>query len=181
MSEFFESNLKFTFDDSWEVIQYDKTEEYLNISKHLPETKAVDFLAFQNKIMYFMEVKNFRQYTDENQNRLANSMDNLSTEVAQKVKDTVAAIIGIGRNSVVNESIWKKSVTQLAGKGNIAIVAWVEEDTNTLVLRKRKKSEMATRTERFKKKLSWLTSNVIIGNVQDRSIGFQNLSITPER
>jgi hypothetical protein len=179
MTKFIESNFEFIFDNSWHAVQYDKTPGYLNVSNTLPGTKAIDFLAFNNKTMYLIEVKNFQNNTGVNQNRLDNSMDMLTTEIAQKVKDTVAVLAGIGRNTPDTGSIWAKSHKHIAGKGHIAVIAWVEEDTNTPVLRKRKKTEMATRTNNLKKKLSWLTNIVSIDNLKEKHANYEGVEIKP--
>ena len=102
MKTFTESNLIFSFEEeNWNIIQYDKDPKYLTISNALEGTKAIDFLGFYNKsVLVLFEVKGFRGYGSQKSvsDRLADGMEVLTTEVAQKVKDTVAAIVGISRN-----------------------------------------------------------------------------------
>ncbi len=59
--QFIESQIQFSFYDSWDVVAFDKTKFYKTISGL--GVKGVDFLGIHNQQLYFIEVKNFNQYS----------------------------------------------------------------------------------------------------------------------
>ena len=99
MKTFTESNLTFSFDErNWDILKYDEHPKYIKITNALEGTKAVDFLGFYNtNTLVLFEVKGFRGYGSQKSviDRLSDGMEVLTNEVAQKVKDTVAAIVFI--------------------------------------------------------------------------------------
>lgn len=177
--EFTESRLKFIFEDTWEVLQFDKTGEYRDAATILDNTKGVDFVAHFENGLYLFEIKNFRGYgqTPANRLKLGNSMEVLLTEVAQKVKDTIALLVGFGRNDSTAHALWLKSLEHLCSQKPVIITAWVEEDSPASVRRKRKKAELAVKTEKLKKKLAWLSPIITIENVKQRSFNFEGLTV----
>lgn len=167
--EFLEGNLKFTFDDhSWsDLIKYDKTRDCKNVQQAVIGTRAVDVVGVlkkQDLILSLIEVKYFRGYRIQNKDRMNNG--ELVEEFAQKVRDTLAGIIGGARNSTHMQSTWKKYVGMLLEK-EVHVVCWVEEDrhanTSTVDL-KRKKSSSGALNQVIKSKLSWLTTKVMVAN-----------------
>lgn len=181
MKIFTESNLTFSFDEKyWNLIQYDKDPKYTGISDALEGTKAVDFLGFYNATTLVMfEVKGFRGFGSQKSvnDRLAEGMEVLTTEVAQKVKDTVAAIVGISRNIQTRNTIWEKAAKQILQNKELMIIAWIEEDLNSKALRDRKKNEMSVRTDKLKNKLAWLTTNISIDNIKERHYSFEGFTV----
>lgn len=178
MKEFNESNLCFQFEEeNWQVVKYDEENNYLEVSRKLQGTKAIDFLGiYNNKSLIFFEIKNFRGYgmQPKTQKRVASAMEDLSTEIAQKVKDTIAIICGINKNISFDENnIWCQSAEYLFNDKQIIVIAWIEEDDNKQV-----KAEMATRTDKLKQKLSWLTNYVYIDNVKANHLNFEGFKIT---
>lgn len=177
---FTESNLTFSFEEeNWEVLKYDAEPKYTEIKNRLDGTKAIDFLGFHKNTLVMFEVKGFRGYGSQKSvnDRLADGMEILTTEVAQKVKDTVAVIVGISRNIAPGNTIWEKAAKQILHNKNLMIVAWIEEDLSTLVQRQRKKTEMSIRTEKLKNKLSWLTTNISIDNIKERHSVFEGFTV----
>jgi hypothetical protein len=183
MMEFKESRLKFTFnEDEWQVIQFDKTHEYIEVTKSLPGVKAVDFIAQHNNSLHFFEIKNFRGYghIPANQQRVANSMEELTTEIAQKVKDSLALVVALGRSDTTAHQLWRSNLEHLTGLRPVIVTAWIEEDTESPVRSKRKKSELSIRLEKLKKKLKWLTSIVTIENVLHRNFQYEGFNVEPD-
>jgi hypothetical protein len=180
MKTFTESNLIFSFEENWNIIQYDKDPKYLTISNALEGTKAIDFLGFYNtSVLVLFEVKGFRGYGSQKSvsDRLADGMEVLTTEVAQKVKDTVAAIVGISRNEKTKGNFWEKTANQIVHNKDLMIIAWIEEDLNSKALRERKKNEMSVRAEKLKNKLGWLTTNISIDNIREQHFKFDGLNV----
>ncbi len=178
---FTESNLTFTFEEThWEILKYDEDPKYFEISNALAGTKAIDFLGFDNNTALVMfEVKGFRGYGSEKSvnARLAEGMEVLSTEIAQKVKDTVAAIAGISRNIQADNTLWQKAAKQIIENKSVTIVAWIEEDLNSVALKARKKNEMSVRAEKLKNKLKWLTTNIWVDNIKDQHAGWEGFAV----
>jgi hypothetical protein len=181
MKIFTESNLNFSFDEkNWDILKYDEDPKYIEISNSLDGTKAIDFLGFFNTTTLVMfEVKGFRGYGSQKSvnDRLAEGMDLLTTEVAQKVKDTVAAIVGISRNIQTRDTIWEKAAKQILQNKELMIIAWIEEDLNTKALKDRKKNEMSVRTDKLKNKLAWLTTNISIDNIKEQHFSFEGFTV----
>ncbi|MDR1983965.1 MAG: hypothetical protein LBQ28_03980 [Prevotellaceae bacterium] len=175
MKQFMESNINFHFDETyWNICNYDAIDGDYRKNVHLPETKAVDFVGIyqQNSIVFF-EVKSFRGYGNQTnvQSRLNNSMEELSTEIARKVRDTVAVIAGLNR-TVKHNPFWRETEAILSDSNDIGkpimVIAWVEEDHS-----KQNKTEMVTRLNKLKQRLSWLTSAVYIENVKEQYFKFE--------
>lgn len=178
--KFEESRLEFDFDTrKWEVIQYDAHPDYVSISNKLQGTKAVDFLGFYKNRLIMFEVKNFRGFGNRNdvEQRLFNGMEELTTEIAQKVKDTIAVTTALGRS--VKNDFWVKVFRYVSENKPITIIAWIEEDTNSS-LKKRKKNEMSIRRGYLAKKLDWLTdpSLISIDNVKEQHFCFDGFSVS---
>jgi len=184
MKTFTESNLIFSFDEkNWDILKYDQDPKYIEISNALEGTKAVDFLGFYNtNTLVLFEVKGFRGYGSQKSviDRLSDGMEVLTQEVAQKVKDTVAAIVGISRNMQTQDTIWKKAAMQILQNKNLMIIAWIEEDLNNKVLKDRKKTEMSVRTDKLKNKLAWLTTLIAIDNIRERHFSFDGFTVNSQ-
>lgn len=169
---FEESNLRFTFqDDKWWIVKFDDDVNYIKVSKNLQNTRGVDFVGIYNsRNLFFFEIKNFRNHTmdDQTQIRLANGAEDLTTEIAQKVKDSVACIVGASRNATNESNKWKDACNIISNNKPFNIIAWIEEDDpNTEYKRKKRKAYLSTRISKLKNKLHWLTSRVFIENIKE--------------
>ena len=161
--EFPEGHQVFSFDDvSWIVLKYDdaKGGYYKDRIKKLDGTKAVDYIGTHKGNLYLIEVKDFREHRIENQKRLTG--DGLAIESGQKVRDTVAGIIGAYRTS--DPQKWDVFANVLHDKiAVIRVVVWLEYDLPTHD-KQREKVRTGIATNVYKAKLSWLTSRVLVSN-----------------
>lgn len=168
MKEFRESGLVFKFEDRWDVYQLDEETDYREkLCRQIPGTRCIDFIGFnrEDNILLFVEVKGFRGYGNRtNVQRLTGKDDDLTLEIAQKVRDSLATIIGGARNSTHLLHVWKDCMAHLNKNGNLKVIAWVELDTSTENLLMRAKTNMSTRRKQLRKRLIWLTSDVDILN-----------------
>ncbi|MBD3589518.1 hypothetical protein [Bacteroides sp. GM023] len=184
MKEFKESGLIFRFDDRWEVYQLDEEADYRQkICKQIPETRCIDFIGFNeaDKILLFIEVKGFRGYGDKkNVQRLTGEKDDITVEIAQKVKDSLATIIGGARNSTNLPDVWKNHVEHLIENGNLKVIAWVELDVSTENLLRRAKTNMSTKRKELRKRLTWLTSDVDILNTRAYNNELEGIKVNLE-
>lgn len=164
MTEFEESRLKFSFADTWQVFQLDSSRFYRErLSAQVEETKAVDFIGiYQQEVLYFIEVKNFKGHRIENKDRLEKSA--LSTEIAQKIRDSIACIIAANRTTAEAET-WQEYKNLLCNpKNTLSVVIWLEQD---LPKHKPYHHQNLVEMGEFKRKLSWLTSKVFVMNHKD--------------
>lgn len=174
MREFIESKIRFEFDEqNWNIIQYDASNGDFRKYVHINETKAVDFVGIYNSnTLVLFEIKSFRGFGNDAivQNRLQNGMEELSTEIAQKVRDTISVIAGFNRT--LSSPFWSESEEIISNANKqVMIVAWVEETKN-----RTKKVEMGTRLRKLKQRLSWLSPYIYIENVKERHISFEGFS-----
>jgi hypothetical protein len=160
MTRLEEKRLAFEFSDEWRVFKFDEHHDYRKGIEKIDNAKAVDFLGiFEDSTLYFVEVKDFRGYRIENKARLSNM--ELAIELAQKVKDSLACIVGSFHSSS-EPKYWQPYVTLLCRKNSqIKIVLWLEDELPKHP-EARQKVMASTRTKVFKQKLSWFTTHVLV-------------------
>jgi len=185
---FEESNLRFTFqDDEWWVKQFDDKSNviYKKVADKLQGTKAVDFVGIHNSDkLFFFEIKNFKGHTADSDTRvrLESQGEVLTTEIAQKVRDSLACILAGSRNATNDIEKWKQICKLISNNNPVRIIAWIEQDTPAYTGRsnvqgKKVKVELSVRTSKLKNKLSWLTSRVFIESISGRQSEIKGLSI----
>ncbi len=162
-----EEYLAFDFGERWKVFKFDEHRDYQRMKDTLEGTKAIDFLGIlDNKDLYMIEVKDFRQHRIETRDRLLTG--ELATELAQKVRDSLACITGAYRTSSDPEH-WRDYAEFICNNRRIIkVVLWLEHDLPPHPYQRRK--VMASiGVKVFKQKLKWLTSHVLVcgSNWQD--------------
>lgn len=182
MKEFNESGLLFKFNDQWEVYQLDKEADYREkICKKIPETKSIDFIGFNESqnILLFVEVKSFRGYGNRtNRQRLTGENDDITIEVAQKVRDSLATMVGGARCSTNLPDKWKKYIDHLNKEKDLKVIAWIELDVSTENFLKRANVNISTKRNELKKRLTWLTSDVQILNIQNYNNELEGMEVS---
>lgn len=173
MAEFKESGLVFKFDEQWTVYQLDKEADYRKVSDKVPGTKCIDFIAFDRSsgVLLFIEAKGFRGYGSRAsvQDRLIGRADDITIEIAQKVRDSLGVVLGGARNSTHLCDLWQECAKHMSVNGRVQVVAWLELDASTEVMLERAKANMSTRRKELRKRLLWLTSEVDILNTKSYS------------
>ncbi len=169
MTRIEEENLLFEFGERWNVFKFDEHHDYRQGIEKLNNTKAVDFLGiFDGSELYFVEVKDFRKYRIETKERLSGAQ--LAIEVAQKVKDSIACIVGAYHNSSEREH-WRSYIRLLcASDSRIKVALWLEEDPSIPHHRSRQKARASIKTKVFQQKLSWLTKRVLVYGKDKREL-----------
>lgn len=181
MPIFEESRLRFNFDDSeWtNIIKFDEHTDYSKAKNALDGTKGVDFLGILKETVCFIEVKNLKDYRIKNKNRTHNIGELLLTEVAQKIKDSIACIIAGNRNSTNDKSLWKNYTSRLCDDSyEIQYVLWLETDNisadsskkRRINKKNRKNVTVADYQRKLSSKLKWLIpqrKNIKIVNVEN--------------
>lgn len=114
MSNFQESGINFCFQPNWTVLKYDEHLAHKKVEKLIKPTKAVDFLGIHNDRLYLVEVKNYRDHTDDESTKevLKGKGDELMRRIAIKVRDTIATSTGSARFSTNDEEFFTQ-VNQL--------------------------------------------------------------------
>jgi hypothetical protein len=90
-----EGILVFTFSDDWDICKFDDTNFYRDRVEKLNGVKSIDILARGDRILYFIEIKDFRGHSIENRQRQKSG--ELLSEVAQKFINTLSALLGARR------------------------------------------------------------------------------------
>lgn len=180
-----EGTLRFEFDESWTVLEYDDTLECKRVQE-CTEAKRVDFLGrVQSRdpqpILYLMEVKDFRGHRIENKPRI--QQGTLALEVIQEVRDTVAGVIAAARTSSDNRSWTSMAQLLSARESQVKIVLWRERDQprgaatdlRQRYRRMRRSTELGVLAESLKSRSRWLTPRAF---VVDQHIGLEGVAIT---
>lgn len=159
-------NQHFEFGDQWSVaFKYDDTTFYRKEAIRLqgdidgvPQSaKAVDVVALHDASgLLFLEAKDFRGHRIANKPRIEGEV---AVEVAFKVRDTIAALIGASRKPV-EEFPSEVLVTGLLRGREVAAVLWLEDDT--FINADRAKVSLSALTQRLKSLLPWLNVRTLV-------------------
>ena len=171
MSNFQESGINFCFQPNWTVFKYDEHLAHKKVEKYLKPTKAVDFLGIHNNKIYFVEVKNYRDHTDDEstQEVLRGKGEELMRQIAIKVRDTIATSTGSARSSTHDEEFFTQ-INQLLldNSKKLTVIACIELDVSN---DKERKAQMGIWQQKLKQKLSWLHATTIsvnsVANIAD--------------
>lgn len=173
MSSFEESGIKFDFSsEDWQVVKYDDHLAHKKVSKVVHPTKAVDFLGiYDNKKLYFIEIKNYKGHTDDPETREVTSSggEELMRRIAVKVRDSIASATNAARYSTnENEFFRRVNEIMLNDAEKVVVIAWIEFDEPNA---KERKAKMSIWSQKLKQKLSWLHAAKISINSVDDSDG----------
>jgi hypothetical protein len=166
-----EGRLRFEFDEPWQdAVKWDDSPTYRKGIGELLGTKAVDFLCRGRGMCCFIEVKDFRGYRIENKLRLANG--ELQLEVAQKVRDTLAGVLGAARMGAEDER-WAAYAQVLTARDEVLVVLWLEEDftppSGPGTSEQRWKHRLDVVQQKLKVQLRWLTTRVLVTSQREAS------------
>ncbi len=157
---------RFEFGDRWAVaFKYDDADFYRKDAIKLQgqidgishSTKAVDVIGLHEVSgLLFLEAKDFRGHRVVNRTRIEGEV---SAEAAVKVRDTLAALVGAARKSVV-EFPSARLMTALARGKSVMVVLWLEDDSfrNT----ERTKQKLSALNGVLKAKLTWLNVQTFV-------------------
>lgn len=157
-----EGYLVFTFDPGWTVFRpWDKESVYLALRDQVAGSRGVDIVGVRDRphALYLIEVKDYR--TSENQpstkKKLADEGRDLAEIVAQKVRDTVAGLIGAARQA--RDEDWSQTREALAEQ--VRVVLWIEHRAiASSVQVRRGKSEAIVLQRSIARRCRWLRAQV---------------------
>lgn len=165
-------NQRFAFGGNWtEAFKYDDTNYYRNGPERLKgdittveqpsqavsivpqSTRAVDVVALHNANgLLFLEAKDFRGHQIENKDRIQRG--ELPVEVALKVRDTLAGLVGADRRHT-NEFNSHDLIEAMHPDKQVTVVLWLEDDMLWQDAR-RSKQHLQAVNDALKQKLAWL-------------------------
>ncbi len=173
-----EGDIELCFAAPWRVVKYDDDAEYLggigklsgiwkvdeNGEEHTRGVKGIDVLATRDSRLSFLEIKDFRKARISPEPRICN---HLPLEVAFKVCDTIAGVIGICRgqgNTLRSEyCLFRDALAD--PKKDVEVLLWLEEKpVADGEERKRRKGRLSTLTKKLKQSCIWLTEEVLVIN-----------------
>jgi hypothetical protein len=157
---------RFEFGDSWTVaFKYDDTDFHQKEATKLQglidgvphSTKAVDVVGIHEASgLLLLEAKDFRGHRIANKPRIEGEV---SVEVAVKVRDTVAALVGAARKPETEFPSGTLAAALRQGK-DVAVVLWLEDDTFKNAVRA--KVSLSALNQRLKSLLSWLNVRTFV-------------------
>ncbi|MBK8257780.1 MAG: hypothetical protein IPK82_34565 [Polyangiaceae bacterium] len=175
MTSLVEGALVFEFSEGWLIEKYDEHAIYRGGVERLKDrlvvevdgrshvlragTKAVDFIGLWRGEIHFIEVKDFRGHRIENKKRLRDG--ELAIEVAVKVRDTIAGLVGGFQRTGAPE--WRPFVEALARHGRPHVCLWLEEDTLGRAPMELGHPGLSLEKE-LDKQLSWLAPRLLVQN-----------------
>jgi hypothetical protein len=164
MSTFVEGRLEFTFPSPpWNARKWDAEPAYRHGVGRLRDSKAADFVAEQASCLLVMEVKDFRHHRIENKLRLKDN--ELAIEVAQKVRDTIAGLVGAQHRSQDGDS-WISFVAAATDpKRPIHAVLWLEQDAPPKSSAGARAQAHNALQQELKRQLRWLTTRVLVASI----------------
>jgi len=163
-----ESGIRFDYDENaCRCIKFDDDVAYRSVERHLKPTKGVDFIYMSDDKLVFVEVKNFIGHTHkpETKERLDENGDHLMTEIALKVKDTLACALSAARFSTNDHEFWHSFNRYFIDeKKKVLVIAWIEFDARN---EKERRAKMDAWNRKLKQKLHWIHSvKVSVNSVQ---------------
>jgi hypothetical protein len=160
---FEEESLRFEFGANWQdsIIKFDDHPDYHSVKDGLEQTRGVDFVGVFRAELYFIEVKDFRGYRIQNKQRLTKG--ELMVEVGQKVRDSVACVIGVSRTSSEREKwqTYKQFLCQETGR--VRIILWLEQDQS----RPDEVVKHGVLRNDLKRRLKWLGVRINVYSLQE--------------
>lgn len=159
-------NQRFEFGDQWSAaFKYDDTTFYRKEAIRLQgdvdgvsqSTKAVDVVGLHEQSgLLLLEAKDFRGHRIANKPRIEGEV---AVEVAVKVRDTIAALVGASRKPV-NEFPSEVLVAALQRSKEVVVVLWLEDDSFHNA--DRAKQRLTTLNGVLKSKLAWLNVRTFV-------------------
>ena len=170
---FDEGGLRFQFGGDWRVEKYDDHPDYRGKAAKLSGTKGIDFVGIIGSgDCYLIEVKDSRAHPMPGDRRLGE----MAKQVALKVRDTIAGIVGAHRTSSQPET-WRPFVRALANRSRmLRVVLWLEDDLPIDTWRWRHRA--STLTKLIKRQTSWVTTRILVVSQRSPVAGPPGLAVS---
>lgn len=173
-----EGDLRFDFDDRWTPItHWDRHPAYRVGKQGVKGLKAVDVVGiFEQDTLLLMEMKDYRNHPRE-------KVEDVATEFEQKVRSSVASLVGARRSGRYPNDCDRFGAALLAAS-TLKLVLWVEDPpqhgTLSTVAERRSRSNAGTLTSKLQQHLRWLSANRVIPcNLKTYRDLLPGLEVTP--
>jgi hypothetical protein len=161
-----EGDLDFTFDPGWTLIRHwDREAVYAALDAQVPGSRAVDFVGVRAdpEAIFLIEVKDYRSSEGHGTTRrkLADDGRELADIVAEKIRDTVAGLLGAAR--VDRDPDWQQTRHALAE--NVWVVLWIEHAglaADSEVYKKRSRIGAGVLEDSIQRRCRWLKAKAIV-------------------
>lgn len=170
-----EGDLEFNFGPSWVMLKYDKSGCYYKttLNRDIEQTKAVDFLCLDaTGPLLMLEVKDFSRAVPD-----LEKFENVPLAVAQKVRDTLAGILGGSYHATgVEKQAFQASYRKLSIPPR---VVYFFKDLATPARRppQRTANQRDVLLKLLKRHLKWLTREVMVVDLTNYPSAIPDLRI----
>jgi len=166
LNAFDEGRLWFEFGSAWDVRKWDGERAYREGIEKLSGSKALDFVGKLDRSLFLIEVKDFRDYRIENKKRLMHG--ELAIEVAQKVRDTLAGIVGVSGEGRTDCANWKPFLDAAVSQ-TVRVVLWLEHDPPSGKPKGTVDQMNNTLKQHLERNLRWLRPHVFVASLADKA------------
>jgi hypothetical protein len=164
-----ESAFRFEFGTSWEFVEcWDKCTAYVygigtlsgTVDGRSESTKALDLVGLRDGEVWLFEIKDFRNRPIQLKDRL----DELPLEIALKVRDTVAGLLG--RQCLDQAEDWVvDAVDSIVDDSVLTVVALIAQPGGLPVEKRKIHDDVLMK--RMRQRLAWITRRVYVVDPTD--------------
>ena len=126
----------------------------------------LDFVGRFARSLFLIEVKDFRGHRIENKKRFMHG--ELAVEVAQKVRDTLAGIVGVSGEGRTDCATWKPFLDAAVGRP-VRVVLWLEQDAPPGKAKGIVDQVNNTLKQHLEQNLRWLNAHVLVASLADKA------------
>jgi hypothetical protein len=162
MRQFDVGNVRFSFGESWKVLEFDKSTTYVNGVGAIEgasagsRSKGVDIVgSYRNSEMLFLEATDYRGYSTAESQR---PIDKHAVEVAQKVCGTLAAIVGASRMHTGGD--WREFAKLAIDNRKQLHVVYHYDGNSARSETRRRKAGNVSLNRSLRQKLHWLDCKI---------------------
>lgn len=169
---FVEGYLNFDFAVSWSAIKYDMHPQHVERMQAI-ESKAIDFCGSSRNLVLLLEVKDFRARRIDAKERFNGP---LAVSVAQKMRDSVAGVLGEHRRLAASTGPPFDACSQnLVTGGDVLAVLFLQTDRNPP---QKRKALLTTVLKLLKHKMRWAGVRVLVVDIDTYSSAIPGLTVT---
>nr|WP_321452612.1 hypothetical protein [uncultured Carboxylicivirga sp.] len=113
--------------NSWNIEKYDECNAFVNHLKKTINLKGVDFIGIHNNSsVYMMEIKDYSGHEQQKLREWGGNINNLTSDLAQKIKDSFIGIYSAKRLSLTDQNFWTELVDKFNGNDDYKVIFWID-------------------------------------------------------
>lgn len=158
-----ESRINFDFATS-HVIKFDEVDYFVRKYQKLNDSKGVDFLAYDQSTLWFIEVKNFTGYEKEENTierlKVRNgTIESVDLEVALKVRSSIACLVGAGSRQISDYNLYYQKMKEIINNNKkFKVILFLEGNFGKTPRDEARILHIISQS--IKNQLSWLNTDV---------------------